>query len=417
MYRRCLGLSVLCGLLAACGGGGGGGASPSPNASPIASAGADIEVNKNTLVTLAGTGTDSDGTIASIAWTQTGGASVVLNGSNTYAAYFTAPNVTANTTLEFTLTLVDNRGASTTDSVRVQVQPGIWEDGVALRDSRFGLAACSLANEIYVFGGANFDTLTEKFDVTNQTWTTLATMPTARRHGHACAVVSNKIYVMGGYNDVMGGWNGLDTVEAFDPATNSWSTQTPMPTPRYGAAAAALNGKIYVLGGRNGTANTLSTVEEFDPASGTWSTKASLPIAVHSPVAAVIAGKLYAIGGYGADNTAHADSYEYDPATNAWRQLASMTTSRVGHSEIMWDGRIYVFGGESDTAGGAIASIEMYDPGTNRWSQKSDMPHAREYHASAIVADSAYLLGGRSTSQGAQPLVYEADIYNPGQDE
>ena len=46
-----------------------------------------------------------------------------------------------------------------------------------------------------------------------------------------------------------------------------------MPTPRYGPAAAVVDGKIYVFGGND--VGSLDTVEEYDPDTDTWTTKAS----------------------------------------------------------------------------------------------------------------------------------------------
>ena len=66
--------------------------------------------------------TDSDGTIASYAWAQTGGTpTVTLSGANTATPSFTAPAGPA--TLTFTLTVTDNDGATDTDSVQVTVEP------------------------------------------------------------------------------------------------------------------------------------------------------------------------------------------------------------------------------------------------------------------------------------------------------
>jgi hypothetical protein len=55
----------------------------------------------------------------------------------------------------------------------------------------------------------------------------------------------------------------LATVEEYDPLTNSWSTRTAMPTFSWGHAAAAVNGKIYAIGGNS----TISSLEEFLPQS------------------------------------------------------------------------------------------------------------------------------------------------------
>ncbi|PYS98595.1 MAG: hypothetical protein DMF63_15480 [Acidobacteria bacterium] len=69
-------------------------------------------------------------------------------------------------------------------------------------------------------------------------------MPTPRS-GAAVAVVDGIIYVMGG-----GGVSGaLSTVEAYDPATDSWASKRPMLFSHVSFGAAELNGIIYALGG------------------------------------------------------------------------------------------------------------------------------------------------------------------------
>ncbi len=94
-----------------------------PNTPPVANAGADQSVNEQSTVNLDGTGsTDSDGTIASYAWSQTAGTAVTLTGGNTATPSFTAPSVdAAGETLTFELTVTDDDGDTNTDSVDVQV--------------------------------------------------------------------------------------------------------------------------------------------------------------------------------------------------------------------------------------------------------------------------------------------------------
>ena len=75
-----------------------------------------------------------------------------------------------------------------------------------------------------------------------------------------------------------------------------WAVEAPMPTARYGLAAAEVGGKIYAIGGNNG--GILSVVEEYDPAANTWATKAPMPTGRHYLAAAEVGGKIYAIGGF-----------------------------------------------------------------------------------------------------------------------
>ena len=71
-------------------------------------------------------------------------------------------------------------------------------------------------------------------------------MPTAREH-LTSAVVNGKYYVFGGRSNGMS--YNVDANEAYDPATDKWTTLKPMPSKRGGLASAAVNGSIYVFGG------------------------------------------------------------------------------------------------------------------------------------------------------------------------
>lgn len=91
---------------------------------PVASAGADQTVDENTSATLNGSlSTDPDTDVLTYAWTQVGGASVVLSSATSASPSFIAPFVSAGgEDLEFQLSVDDGYGGSATDNVVIHVQ-------------------------------------------------------------------------------------------------------------------------------------------------------------------------------------------------------------------------------------------------------------------------------------------------------
>ena len=90
--------------------------------------------------------------------------------------------------------------------------------------------------------------------------------------------VGGKIYVIGGLEPLENGMGTRVTGrnEMYDPATNTWTERSPMPTARNHAFSGVVcNSKIYVIGGRIGAGNIPATtnidvVEEYDPATNLW---------------------------------------------------------------------------------------------------------------------------------------------------
>ncbi|MEZ8930384.1 MULTISPECIES: glycosyl hydrolase family 18 protein [unclassified Vibrio] len=101
-----------------------GGTTDPVNRKPTAAAGADKSVEGPASVSLDGsTSKDSDGTIASYAWSQVSGTAVTLANANAAVASFDVVEVAQQETLTFSLTVTDNEGATSTDTVVVTVNP------------------------------------------------------------------------------------------------------------------------------------------------------------------------------------------------------------------------------------------------------------------------------------------------------
>ena len=95
------------------------------NRAPVANAGTDQIAIQRSAVTLDGSAsTDVDGSIVAYRWTQSSGASVILNNANTVNPSFIAPALKAakQLILIFALTVTDDNGAqSVVDEVTVTV--------------------------------------------------------------------------------------------------------------------------------------------------------------------------------------------------------------------------------------------------------------------------------------------------------
>ena len=98
-------------ILGGCGGSGGGNKTPPPptNVAPTANAGPAQSVARMEAVTLDGSASsDSDGTISTYAWTQTGGTAVTLDSAVPDMPTFTSPDTPAGEDLTFSLVVTDD---------------------------------------------------------------------------------------------------------------------------------------------------------------------------------------------------------------------------------------------------------------------------------------------------------------------
>ena len=78
----------------------------------------------------------------------------------------------------------------------------------------------------------------------------------------------------------------------------------------------------------------LRSVERYDPALDAWEAVAPLTLARVGAGVAALDGKLYAVGGRVEEEQAEVDRpantvERYDPATNAWEEVAPMVTARL----------------------------------------------------------------------------------------
>lgn len=137
--------------------------------------------------------------------------------------------------------------------------------------ARNDLTGAVLNGIVYAIGGVvggNPVSTVEAYTPASDTWSTKAPMPTARGYP-TIAVVSGIIYAIGGYGGSSVSKVSLSMVEAYDPTTDTWSTIASMPTARYSLAATEENGVVYAIGGQSIPDSPLATVEAYTPPAAT----------------------------------------------------------------------------------------------------------------------------------------------------
>ena len=273
------------------------------------------------------------------------------------------------------------------------------------------------------------------YDPKSDAWTQLAGNPVPVHHAAAAAVGTKFYLFGGFRLPDTGniGWYPEDKAWMYDTETQRWSALPPMPTPRGALAAAAVGQKIYVVGGakipsgmelpdgltRGGPVELVGTLEVFDTESKSWTTLAPMTLPRNHHDVAALDGKLYVIGGTIGSCVPNGWSAKvpmnevYDIAGNTWSMRAPMPTARSAVAVAALDGKVYVFGGEGwpEDLGRVFPAVEAYDPVTNSWSTATRMPTARHGFAKGVIDGKLHAVSGMD--MGMFSIVAVHEVYTP----
>ena len=245
-----------------------------------------------------------------------------------------------------------------------------------------------------------------------------------------------KLFLVGGdrFGDDAGGFDPPPTLswDAYnrrqqsaweDTASNHVSAVPKLPHDCEDAAAAWLQGKLYVIGGDLGTYGSdefeefSAKVYCFDPTrgddnndddddnDGTWRRVADLRQGRCAHAAVALGGHLYAIGGMnmaeGTSDIALASVERYDPTGDAWEAVAPMPAARWCPAVAVLGEKLYLFGGssEDDDEGGVLEKCMRFDPIANTWEPLPDLPTPRSGAAAAAFGGEVWVVGGSDGTQ------------------
>jgi hypothetical protein len=127
----------------------------------------------------------------------------------------------------------------------------------------------------------------------------LPNLPTQRNHITGAAI-NGRIHVVGGRQGP--GLSPLMTTahEVFDPQTRTWTTAVPMLRARSGMNGVMARGCFHVWGGE-GPGGMFPDHDYYDPRTGQWSRLGEMPLPIHGVYGSAFVDDLIWVAGGGTD--------------------------------------------------------------------------------------------------------------------
>ncbi|QNL18941.1 hypothetical protein HXX25_06020 [Hyphobacterium sp. CCMP332] len=307
---------------------------------------------------------------------------------------------------------------------------GYWRRAPELPDARAGLAAVEMNGRVYAAGGSGLtepNSTVEVYDPSTMQWVDDTALPRGlERFGFAA--VNGRLYAAGGYaasdravNDT-GAFGEFRRPEfeplrpsadmwSLNPLEGIWQRETSMPGPKASFQLIALNGLLYAIGGEDGT----DGVFVFDPEARSWAILAA-PSEITRRGAAAVAlnDRIYFIGGVDEGVvTGRVDIF--DPATESWTIGPALPEPRAGHAAAVVDGAIHVAGGRSESLSTTLSSHVRLEMATGSWVEEPALESPRTDAAMVSINGELMIMGGGAGGGFFAPFtaIGATDIFTP----
>ena len=335
---------------------------------------------------------------------------------------------------------------------------GTWIATTGFPVPRYSHSAVVYNGYLYVMGG---DGGSYRNDVqfahinsngTVGSWTATSSFATGR-NGHASVALNNYLYILGGSGDE--GYLGDVQYAPINTGgtLGAWTAATSLPEDRFRPTSAACNGRIYVLGGYNGTDGWMNSVKfaavnaggmaadivGIPPSGLPAVTAADLDVCADTGVqitwaqdaanwgdnnsgtrtydvlrnwTPIAVGLSYGTTTYTDTTGTNGTRYSYRVRFNngcsfsamtnsvgSWTATASFTTGRMNHASVIYNGYMYVTGGSSGSNLNDVQFAPINSDGTvDSWTATTSFSSGRYDHAAAAYNGYLYVIGGNDDS-------------------
>ncbi|KAL6714362.1 hypothetical protein ACLMJK_007785 [Lecanora helva] len=288
-----------------------------------------------------------------------------------------------------------------------------WTEEAPIRDGpRQEESVTAVGTDLYIIGGIPasppYPTLdrVEVFSSMSKIWQDAAPLPVTINHGNV-GTVAGKIYILGGLNGTTD-WIAIPSCFEYNPKNDTWTTLPSMPSNQArDAFAMGVHGSaIYMAGGLlelniiTEAQPTVATVTSFNTKAREWSVRPSLSEGHDHVGGAVVGNTFYVIGGRINDIPNGGNfvfAMDVTSPNKTWIEKARMPTARGGLSASALGHRIYTFGGEGSrdvVPNGVYNNVEVYDTITDSWEVLPPMPFPRHGTNAATIGCQIHIPGG-----------------------
>jgi len=264
-------------------------------------------------------------------------------------------------------------------------------------------------------------------------WTTRASLPWAAQEIYAAAS-GDQIVVAGGL--VGRGREPLhieDRVGFYNPATDSWYEDEPLPAPRHHPMVVTANGALIIAGGygRSDAGDWTAMTDVWIADGWIWSAVAPLPRPLCETVGVDLAGRAHLVTGRrplgGAngqwnDQSDVADHWAFDRDADRWEAMRPAPMARNSAAGAVLDGALWVAGGRT-VNGGGTGRLDRYDPAADRWDTLAPIPPSPATGqqvggglAMAAVGGKLVVFGGEWFAPAGGGVFAETWLYDPAAD-
>ena len=282
---------------------------------------------------------------------------------------------------------------------------GAWAALAPMESGLQGFGLVALGGDLVRCGGSRIDNAhgaptdmhsiatCMRYVVATGAWEPFPDLPTPRS-SFDMAALDGRLYVVGGWN-VDGDQDHAtfaDTMNVYDPASRAW-TSAPCPIQRRALAVVATSRAIVVVGGLDAALHTSTSVDLLDPATGTWSRGPDFPGDGFGMAAVAIGDAIFASG---------ADGTLFRLEGETWSAAGALAQPRFFHRLVAYGDGVLALGGiGAMTMDGRARLIEWIRPGAPAvgWAEISFPGRARNRFGMFASDDSLYVFGGNDSPE------------------